>query len=229
MLKPQKSISKKEIKEDRLVTTYFQSRKWIDENKRIAGYIIAAPFLIALVWFFWNQKVNDWNDEASTMLSKIAPYYDEGRYELAINGVPQEGIQGLQTIVDLHGSTHTGQFAKLYLANSYFAMENYDKALEYYDAISVSDKMITASALAGMAACYEVKGDVENAASYYEKAASKNMVSAQAPENLQRAAVNYAASGKKEKAVEILQTIKRQFPASSYARDVDMYIAEYSS
>jgi tetratricopeptide (TPR) repeat protein len=229
MLKPQKSISKKEIKEDRLVTTYFQSRKWIEENKRLAGYIIAIPFIIVLLLFWWGQKTNEWNDEASTMLAKITPYCDEGRYELAINGVPQEGVQGLQAIVDEYGSTATGQFAKLYLANCYFTMENYDKALEYYDDISISDKMITASALAGVAACYEAKGDFNEAASYFEKAASKNMTLMQAPENLQRSAINYAAAGKKDKAVEILQTIKKQFPTSPNARDVDLYIAEYSS
>ncbi len=106
---------------------------------------------------------------------------------------------------------------------------NYDKAFEYYDDISVNDKMITASAFAGMAACYEVKGDFSQAASYFEKAASKNMSIIQAPENLQKSAIDYAAAGKKEKAVELLQTLKKEFPTSSYARDVDRFIAEYSS
>ena len=50
----------------------------------------------------------------------------------------------------------------------------------------------------------------------------------QAPENLQRAAANYAAVGKKEKAIELLQMLKKEFPSSSYARDVDRYIAQYS-
>jgi tetratricopeptide (TPR) repeat protein len=229
MLKPQKSISKKEIKEDKLVTTYFQSRKWIDEHKRLAGYIIAIPFAIAFLIFWWTQRTNERNLEASAMLSKVAPYYDEGRYDLAINGIPQEGIQGLQVIADDYSGTHNGQFAKLYLANSYFALQNYDKALENYEDISVSDKMISATALTGAASCYEAKGDHDNAASYYEKAASKNMTMIQAPDNLRRAAINYAAIGKKEKAVDLLQMIKKQFPTSAAARDADLYIAEYSS
>jgi tetratricopeptide (TPR) repeat protein len=162
------------------------------------------------------------------MLAKIIPFYDDGRYDLAINGVPQEGTQGLQAVVNEHGSTHAGEIAKLYLANSYFATKNYDKALSTYDDISISDKMTTASAYAGMAACYEAKGDFTNAASYFEKAAAKNMAEVQAPENLQRSAENYAAAGKKEKAIELLQKIKKEFPSSSYARDVDLFIAEYS-
>jgi len=229
MLKPQKKLSRREIKEDKLVTTYFKARSWIEENKRLVGYIIAAPLIIVAIWFWWNQKTNEWNENAAAMLAKVAPYYDEGKYELAINGVPQEGIQGLQAIVDEHGSTTTGQYAKLYLADSYYALKNYDKALEYYDDVSASDKMITASAIAGKAICYEAKGDFSQAASYFEKAASKNMTLAQAPENLQRSAVNYAAAGKKEKAIELLKTLKKEFPTSSYARDVERFIAEYSS
>ena len=163
------------------------------------------------------------------MLAKVVPYFDQGKYDPAINGVPQEGTQGLQAIVDEHGSTKTGQLAKLYLANSYYAIKNYNKALEYYDDISVSDKLVSASAIAGAAACYEAKGDLSKAASYFEKAASKNMTLMQAPENLQRSAVDYAAAGKKEKAVELLQTLKKEFPTSTYAREVDRFIAEYSS
>jgi hypothetical protein len=40
--------------------------------------------------------------------------------------------------------------------------------------------------------------------------------------------VNYAAVGKKEKAIELLQTLKKEFPTSTTAREVDRFIAEYS-
>ena len=228
MLKPQKKISKREIKEDKLVTKYFETRKWIDENTKFLSYVGIGLVVVVVIGFLWSKNRADSNEKATGMLAKLVPYYDEGRYELAVNGVPQEGTQGLQAVVSEYGSTHAGEIAKLYLANSYFALKDYDKALSMYDDISISDKMITASAYAGMAACYEAKGNYSNAASYFEKAASKNMAAIQAPENLQRSAKNYAAAGKKEKAIELLQMLKKEFPTSSYARDVDLYIAEYS-
>ncbi|MFZ1978194.1 MAG: tetratricopeptide repeat protein, partial [Bacteroidota bacterium] len=158
----------------------------------------------------------------------VISYYDQGKYQEAVNGVPQEGIQGLEAIVQEHGGVPSGQLAKFYLANSYFALGNYEKALSTYDDVSVSDKIITSAALAGVAACYEVKGNHREAASYYEKAASKGVTDLQAPMNLQRAAVNYAAAGEKGKAVDILQKIKKEFPSSVAAHDVDKYIAEFS-
>ncbi|MGD1045941.1 MAG: tetratricopeptide repeat protein [Bacteroidota bacterium] len=228
MLKPQKKISRREIKEDKLVTKYFEARQWIDANTKILSYVGIGLAALVVIGFLWSKSRVDSNEKATLMLAKLTPYYDEGRYDLAINGVPQEGTQGLQAVVDEHGTTQAGEIAKLYLANSYFALKNYDKALSTYDDISISDKMITASAYAGMAACYEVKGDFSHAASYFEKAASKNMTAGQAPENLQRSATNYAAAGKKEKAIDLLQMLKKEFPSSSYARDVDRFIAEYS-
>ncbi len=215
MLKPQKKISKREIKEDKLVTKYFEARKWIDDNTKILSYVGIGIAGLVIIGFLWTKSRADSNEKATAMLANLEPYYDEGRYDLAINGVPQEGTQGLQAVVEEHGSTKAGEIAKLYLANSYFALKNYDKALNVYNDISVSDKMITASAYAGMASCYEAKGDFNQAASYFEKAASKNMASVQAPENLQRSATNYAAAGKKEKAIELFQILKKEFPTSS--------------
>jgi tetratricopeptide (TPR) repeat protein len=229
MLKPQKKVSKKEIKEDKLVTTYFEAQSWLENNKRLASYIVAAPVVLVLLWFWWHAKRVEANDTATTQFAKIVSYYDAGQYEKAINGVPQEGAQGLQAIVDENGSTPAGEIARLYLANSYFALKNYDKALEYYNDVSVSDKLLTASAYAGEAASYEAKQDYEHAGKYFEKAASKNMTLVAAPDNLQRAAVNYAAAGQKDKAVELLKTLKKEFPASSQAREADRYIAEYAS
>lgn len=217
------------MKEDRLVTKYFETRTWIEEHRRLAGYIIAAPIVLAALWFWWSQKTAEWNESATTQLAKVQLYYDQGNYDQAINGVVQEGTQGLKAIVDEYGNTRTGELARFYLANSYFALGNYDKALECYKEVSVSDKLISASALAGIAACYEAKGNHDEAGGYFEKAASKDMSGIQAPDNLRNAATNFAAAGKNEKAVELLKTLKKEFPNAPAARDIDRYIAEYTS
>ncbi|MGD0036658.1 MAG: hypothetical protein ABSC53_05120, partial [Bacteroidota bacterium] len=138
MLKPQKKISRREIKEDKLVTKYFEARQWIDANTKILSYVGIGLAALVVIGFLWSKSRVDSNEKATLMLAKLTPYYDEGRYDLAINGVPQEGTQGLQAIVDEHGSTQAGEIAKLYLANSCFALKNYDKALSTYNDISVS-------------------------------------------------------------------------------------------
>jgi tetratricopeptide (TPR) repeat protein len=227
MLKPKKGISKREIKEDRLVTSYFKTRGWVEQNKRLVSYIISVPIiLLAVFWFIENNRRQS-NDRATTDLAKVFHLYDQGQYQLAVDGIPQENIRGLQSIVDDYGSTHVGEMAKLYLADSYFNLNNYDKALKYFQSVDISDKLLSSSALAGEASCYEAQGKHDEAASYYEQAASKYMTALEAPDDLFRAAENYSKAGKKEKAAEMLQRLKKQFPTSTYARDTDRYLAEF--
>ncbi len=227
MLKPKKGISKKEIKEDKLVTAYFESRRWIDENRRLMSYIVAIPVvLIIVVWFVANNRSQN-NQRATTDLAKVYQLYDQGQYKLAVDGIPQENIRGLQSIVDDYGSTPSGEMAKLYLADCYFNLKDYDKALKYYSDVDLGDKLLSSSALAGEAACHEAKGEHAEAAALYEKAASKYATALQAPDDLFNAAHNYSRAGKKAKAVEMLNRIKKEFPNTSYARDLDRYLVEW--
>lgn len=227
MLKPKKGISKREIKEDKLVTSYFKTRAWIEENRRLVSYIVAIPIvLIAVLWFVENNRRQN-NERATTDLAKVYQLYDQGQYKLAIDGIPQENIRGLQSIVDDYSSTEAGEMAKLYLADCYFNLNDYDNALKYFQGVDISDKLLSSSALAGEASCYEAKGNHEEAASLYEKAASKYMTALQAPEDLFNAANNYSKAGKKDKAAEMLNRLKKEFPSSSYARDIDRYRAEF--
>jgi TolA-binding protein len=227
MLKPKKGISKREIKEDKLVTTYFKSRGWIEQNRRLVSYIIAVPIiLVAVLWFVQNNRRQN-NERATTDLAKVYRLYDQGQYQLAVDGIPQENIRGLQSIVDDYGSTQAGEMAKLYLADSYFNLRNYEKALKCFGGVGISDKLLSSTALAGEAACQEAKGNHDDAANLYEQAASKFMTAIQAPDDLFRAAINYSKAGNKEKAAEMLHRLKKEFPTSAYARDVDRYLAEF--
>ncbi len=227
MLKPKKGISKREIKEDRLVTTYFKSRAWIEQHKRLVSYIVAAPvLLLAILWFIENNRSQS-DERATTELSKVFPLYDQGQYQIAIDGIPQENIRGLQSIVDDYGSTHAGEVARLYLADCYFNLKEYGKALTNFREVDLSSKLLTSSALAGEAACYEAEGNHEEAANLYEKAASIYMTDLKAPENLLSAANNYSLAGNKDKAAEMLKRIKREFPTSTYASEVDRFWAQF--
>lgn len=227
MLKPKKGISKREMKEDKLVTTYFKTRTWIEENRRIVTYIVAVPIaLLAILWFVENNRRQS-DQRATTELAKVFPLYDQGQYKLAVDGIPQENIRGLQSIVDEYGGSHSGEMAKLYLGDCYFNLKDYDKALKYFGEVDFSDKLISSSALAGEGACYEALGKHEEAGELYEKAASKYMTTLQAPQDLFNAARNYSEAGNKDKAGQMLDRLKKEFPETSYARDVDRYRIEF--
>ena len=229
MLRAKKKISKKVIKEDSIVTTYFKAQSWYDENKKRLSTIGSVVIVVAVALWFYSNNVRGNNERATTELARVFTYYDNGQYLIAVNGIPEKNIAGLQSIVDNYGSTHVGNLAEFYLASSYYNLQEYDKALEHFKGYGGGSPLLESSASAGIGACYEAKGDFKKAAENYEKGAMKNLDDPNAPDNLVNAARNFGKSGEKERAVELLKRVKKDYPASSAARDVERYIAEVST
>ena len=229
MLRAKKKISKKVIKEDSVVTAYFKAQTWYDENKKRLSTIGSVVIVLALAAWFYSNNVHANNERATTELARVFTYYDNGQYLIAVNGIPEKNIAGLQSIVDNYGSTRIGNLAEFYLASSYYNLQEYDKALEHFKSYGGGSPLLESSASAGIGACYEAKGDFKKAAENYERAAMKSIHDPNAPDNLVNAARNFGKSGEKERAVELLKRVKKDYPASSAARDVERYIAEVST
>jgi TolA-binding protein len=228
MLRPKKKISKRELKEDALVTSYVKATGWYEANKKAIGIgaLILAVLVVASIAFLNNRRSG--NEKAMTELGKIYTYYDNAQYAVAIDGVPERNIAGLKSIVDNYGSTGAGELARFYLANCYYQLRRFDEALEAYDDFSPNSQLLTVSRLSGIAACREAKGEYGEAAAMFEKAAVTYGNDVNAPENLGHAARNFGQAGDKERAVEVYKKIKKEFPKSTIARDVDRYIAQLS-
>ena len=230
MLRAKKKISQRVIKEDALVTTYFKAQVWYDENKKRVSTVVGIVAVLAVALWFYSNNVRANDDRATAELARVYTFYDNGQYQIAINGIPEKNVSGLQSIVDNYGSTKAGNIAKFYLANAYYNSQNYDKALAYFNDFGGSNSsLIENSAIAGIGACYEAKGNFKKAAENYEKAALKDSDDPNAADNLVNAARNFGKSGDKDRAIELLKKVKKDYPTSTAARDVDRYIAEVSA
>jgi len=233
MLKPKKKISKKELKHDPLLTSIGQAKTYYDQNKKYLSYATTGliVLVIAIVIFVNNRRANA--EKAATELGKIYKIYDnaamdKAQYKIAINGQPERGIMGLKAIVDNYGSSTSGELARFYLANAYYNLGQYDEALNQYEDFSSGDPLLAASATAGIASCHEVKKEFGKAASYYEKALSLARKSETAAEYMNNAARCYGLAGESAKAIELFKKLKKEYPTSSFARDADRYITQYS-
>jgi tetratricopeptide (TPR) repeat protein len=228
MLKPKKKISKRELKQDSLLTTYVQVTSFYDKYKKQISIGVTAfvVVVIALVIFFKNRA--DSNEQALTQLAAVHQVYDAGQYQQAIDGVPAQNVRGLKEIVDNHGGTKGGNLAAFYLADSYFQLGKFAEALETFESCGVSEALVESSRLAGIAACHEALGKFADAARYFEKAAGEDVTEGTAAEHLNNAAHNFALAGDKERAVDILKRIKKNYPTTTYGREADRFIAQLS-
>jgi tetratricopeptide (TPR) repeat protein len=185
MLKPKRKISKKEMKQDTLLTAYAKISAFYFENKKYINYALTALVIIVVgtVIYLNNRAAN--NAKAAEDFSRVFPVYDAAgndakQYQVAIDGQPERGIMGLK-------------------------------------------------ALAGMGSCYEAKGDYKHAARNFEKAAATIADQTNTPEYLNSAARCYGLSGDKETAIALFKRLKKEYPTSTYAREVERYINQFSA
>ncbi|CUS83678.1 Tetratricopeptide repeat-containing protein [Candidatus Kryptonium thompsonii] len=225
MLKPRKKLKKQELKEDKLVLTYYKAREFVEKNKKILSYILTGVIIIVAGIIIYRNNVKAENERAEALLSKIIGYYDNGDYKTAIDGIPQRNIQGLKYIVENYGGTDAGEIATYYLASAYFMLGDYDNALKYFKKYDGNDKLLFSASLAGIASIYEIKGEYKKAGEYFEKAAQRFRENILVPEYLYNAARNYKLAGEKEKALRLYERIKKDYPNFAKIRDVEIYIA----
>jgi TolA-binding protein len=229
VLEKRKRISKKEIKQDTLVTSYYKAYNFFLENqvRIIIGVGVIALVVVAVI-LYSNKKSND-SIAAAGLLAKVMPMYDAGQYQQAIDGQKSTNTIGLKEIVDKYGSSESGETAKIFLANSYYNTGKFEEAYKTYDDYSGSNPLFEATALSGKAAYNEGKKDFEKAADLYQDAAKLTVANPSNAEYLMKAGINLMKVGKKEEAKKLFESIKEEYKTSSAAQEVDKYLVQIES
>jgi len=226
MIGQKKKFSKKEMKEDKLVTTYYKVLAFYEEQKRNIAYVVGGIAVVVLAIFLYSENTKTDNEKANVELARVIPLYDQGSFLEAIEGQAGTPLIGLKKIVEQYGSSEIGESAKIYLANAYYFLGKFDEAEKYYKDYGGSNEIFKATAFAGQAACLEAKNEPGKAAELYHKAATVSKENVLNPKYLLFAGINYIQIGKKGEAKEILTRLKKEFTTSTYIRDVDRYLAQ---
>jgi tetratricopeptide (TPR) repeat protein len=226
MLAKQKKISRKEIKQDTMVTLYYKFVSFFTENKKVLSISAGVIVVVVIGFLIYNNARSSANDAANYALSKVMRVYNAGAYQQAIKGDPASKTMGLEQIVKEYGSSETGEQAKVFLANSYYFLKKYDLAMKSYDDYSGGSDYLKAAALAGQAACYEAQNNAEKAGDLYMKAAKVSSENVLTPEYMLYAGINYMNIGKNDEAREIFLSIKKDYAKSAYTREVERYLAQ---
>lgn len=229
MLAKKKKLTKKEIKEDKLVTTFYNSKSYYEENQNKIYMVIGAIAIVIVALILYSNKVETNNLAASVELSRVLPTYNGGQYQEAIAGKPGTKELGLLKIVDEYGGSEQGELARIYLANSYYFTEQYEKALIEYDSYSGSDDIMEATATSGRANVYVEKSDFKKAAELYTKAADISKYNPSSAEYLLKAGINYLKVDDLGNAQSSFERIKKDYQTSVAAREVDKYLAQIKS
>ncbi|HEY7751395.1 MAG TPA: tetratricopeptide repeat protein, partial [Ignavibacteriaceae bacterium] len=189
-------------------------------------YTYGLVVLIAIggIYFYLSQRAQE-NEQAGIELSRIMKLYNQGSYLEAIEGRQGSNIIGLKQIVEKYSGTENGETAKIFLANAYSLLGNYEEAQKYFEDYSGSIDYFQAASLAGQAGYEAAKGEYEEAAELYLKASKISEINAENPRYMLYAGINYLNIGEKKQAKVLFTAIKRDFPNTPVITEVDNYIA----
>jgi predicted negative regulator of RcsB-dependent stress response len=222
MLKAQKKLTKRQLKEDKFVTFYFRAQDWVSENmQKILFGVLGVVVLIAISAYF-NKQAGEDEQAASLALSRARLELSGGNMDMAVGQ--------LSELVSQYGTTPSGIEGRFWLANAYFQTADYANAeANYREFVEDSDDpVLKSSALAGVAACQEQQGNHLAAAKGYREAADRFSEVFTASDNLFHAARCYILAGQSDEAISLLTRLLRDYSTSSVKEDAEVLLAEIS-
>jgi predicted negative regulator of RcsB-dependent stress response len=195
-------LTKRQIKEDPLVTAAFRSKEFWDEHGRII-LIVGGALVIALVlgWLILGAR-----EQAETRASGTL-----FRAELSVlQGDYQTAVQGLKELIENSPGTNAARRAMLLLGDSYAALANPREAATWYRKAldrAGSDRVLRRAARLGLAAALEDNRQFADAAPYYADLANEATGDNERGRALLGQARCLLAAGQAQKAGEALEAI----------------------
>ena len=204
--------------------TINKAEGYISENKKSISIIVGAVLVVILGYFgYTNLIVKPQEENAIREMYMAERYFQMDSVNLAINGDGQ--FMGFQEIIDNYGSSSSANRAHYYLGMCYMKKGEWDNAIEYLSGYDAEDDVTGALALGAIGDANLEKGNNEEALNYYMKAVDWDKNQFTAAIFLLKAATVKELQNDYKGATDLYERIKKDYPQSTEARDVDRYIA----
>lgn len=200
-----------------------KSELFIENNRKVIS-IVAICIVAAVIIFLGAKKLyfQPREKEALSQMYVAEQYFEKDSYDLALNG--DGSYPGFLDIISQYHFTDAANLAHYYAGISYLHLGKFEDALTQLKKFKTSEinlRVITTGAEGD--ANLEL-GNMDKAASLYEKAASfENDFTS--PIYLLKLGLLYENQKQYDKAIDSYQKIKDKYPSSTEARDIDKYIA----
>lgn len=187
---------------------YGKAESFFDKNRKpvmIGGIAIVAVIAGFFLYQFLIKAPKE--KEAANAIWRATQYQEIDSASLALNGGPD--FEGFEEIAEKYSGTKAGKIASYWCGINYRDMGEYEKALEYFRKADFDDENLGVLALGNVGDMYVQLDNLEEGASWLEKAAKRAGVSAGrnylAPQYLLKAAKVNMELGRDDKAKSLLK------------------------
>lgn len=201
-----------------------KTEQFLENHLNLVLYIIGGVIVVVL-GFLGYQKyvVSPKNAEAQEQMFNAQDYFSIDSFNLALNG---DGVSlGFLDIVDDYGSTKAGKLADYYAGICYLHLGDYESAIDYLKKFSTDDILLEPLCKSAMGDAYVELADYDKAVSEYKAALAANTNDFTSPVIMSKLGLVYEKLGEKDKALDLYNKIKKDYPSSTEATNVEKSIA----
>ena len=182
---------------------------FLKKNSKILGGVLAAAVVLIGGILFFQINTQNQNEKAQAEMFQAVYFYEQDSIDFALNG---DGInKGLLTIVEDYPRTDAANLAHFYIGSIYLSQKDFQNALTHLEDFSSDDYLVQSKAYSLVADAHLELGNVDEAISFYTKAARTNENKFTTPKYLAKLAVAQEESGKVEEALATYTEIEEKY------------------
>jgi tetratricopeptide (TPR) repeat protein len=203
---------------------YSKTEHFIENNKKNLSIIVGGIVVVIALYFGYTKMyIAPMEIEAQSSMFMAEKYFEQDSLQKAING---DGLNyGFIDIIDEYSGTKTANLAHYYLGISYLRTGDFQGAIDELKSFSSDDIMISSIALGAIGDAYLELGEIDDAISYYKKAAKNQENDLTSPMYLFKAGIAYEEKGDYQAAFDSYTKIKNDYAESSEGRTIEKYLA----
>ena len=198
------------------------AENFFQKYKNILIYSLVGIMVIVVGYFGYTEFVSKpKQQEAYEQMFRAEQYFAVDSFNIALNG--DGNTLGFNDIINNYGSTAAGNLARFYAGVCHYHLGDYSNAIAQLNKFSSDDEVVGARALCVIGDAYAEIGELDNAVKYFIKAANHKNNSYSAT-YLMKVGRVYEAQGKYNDALKAYDRVKKEYPNTTEAREVDKYI-----
>lgn len=223
MAKKKEIDAKGDHRLENIEETLTKTEQFIVDNQKNISIVLGVVVVIILAFFGYQRYiVAPKTIEAQEQMFVAQRFFESDSLDKALYG--DGNSLGFIDIVDEYGSTTPGNLANYYAGICFLKKGDFQQAIDYLGSYDGDSKMVGPMATGAIGDAYLELGEREEAASYYMSAAEKDDNKFTTPLFLYKAAEVEELMANYDKAIDLYERIKTDFPNSQQARTIDKNI-----
>jgi tetratricopeptide (TPR) repeat protein len=218
--------SELEIEKNIVEVTHKVEDFYHKNNKQIITVFAVIVILAAGYMGVKKFYLDPMEDDVQREMFMAQKYFDMDSFNLALKGNDQ--FKGFADLASEYGMSKGGNLANYYAGICYLRTGAYQEAIDALEGFDTDNKLVGPLATGAIGDAYAEMGELSKAAKHYIKAAKMSKNKLTSPVFYKKAGIVFEEAKEYADAIDAFSAIKKDYPESQEASDIDKYIARVS-